>query len=64
MQETMIENPYLQMPLSRCIADAEAGVSLARSALRQRDPRWADQLSIGIEREEAAAKGRVERAKA
>jgi hypothetical protein len=42
-------NPYLMMPIERVKVDAEYGVSLARSALRQREPELASKLRIGVE---------------
>jgi len=42
-------NPYLIMPIERVKTDAVYGVSLARTALRQRDPEQADELGIGVE---------------
>ena len=44
-------NAYLNpaMPLSKVHEDAMHGVSLARAALRQRDPKSADALQVGTE---------------
>lgn len=43
------KNPYLIMPIERVRTDAVYGVSLARTALRQREPEQADKLGIGVE---------------
>jgi len=41
MTDKTKDNPYLRMPLNQVKADAIHGVSLARMAWRQRDPKEA-----------------------
>jgi len=49
-----IENVYMVMPLAIVRVDAEAGLSLARAALRQRDAAAARTMGIGISAEQQA----------
>lgn len=45
----MKENVYMRMSIGRVIGDAKHGVSLARQALRIREPERARALGLGIE---------------
>jgi hypothetical protein len=54
MQMKTKHNIYLEMPLTRVVEDARAGVSLARRALAVRDAAAARRLGIGISAEQQA----------